>query len=1157
MERSSEFFIVRSGSQRKTTKVHVPIITAASTPSERDSDDRASTTSDALSSSQPSGSAAASMSNNRTPQEYLPTTMNRCGSTPQLPLQSSVGSLAFSSSKKRLTTSKLNLTPISRNGGSDHLKQPPPHATDMFQQMHVEKLKAEYERVVAACRTKQSDVERDIGELNKLLHKERKANEQLQGENQALRDQINQLTLQLHDERKLTLQQKKAFAKLSQRYVVVNDTLHTLTSTQGGTKAEHGANTVLHTMSKQNQEYERRIRVLETQHMDDTKSLAHAEKKLKMIKMELESIEHMQMAQATNAEVLEEKAHAKSDATPATTVASINYNDPHIIIKALLEQYIDPSILRILHEVDSQFDISNAINLSTTFKRWLHSCQSINVSLDECHITQELLKKVCSVLQCEHAAIYRQFTSPKKLVCCFTNAGESQLEVPMDKGIVGHVFKSASPCGVASAYEDPRFCSTEDNMTETITRDIMCVPLFDDKNEICGVLRASNSMHGKTFSANELIILGVFAIQAGLLLQQYQLESLLHVSQTKLLRLHDMPRKLASESIPTPEKASLIRFVLATERHFHQILGVTKFKMFLVDGDVADGGGAIWCVGKTLDASCDTTYFRQYYKLSSSLCGLAIYHPKGLTIPDPMTHAKYNGAIDLSNPTNGMYLVPIMSLWGKPLGILQVGRSLTSSKGPTAEMIEKQTADDALRLHLITLFAHSIASLLHQLTAYEECIKTPDEARDARVGIVKGLVEAAEVEMKRQNEEREKRLAMLVGKQDLVHHVNDPHAARKVLEEPPDSDRSILADDESQSAQTVEVSARTTTPPAEATSRPVSSRKVQFAAETTETTPASATTKTTMESAPSSRPITPATEQTKEIETVRPITPIVAPQSEREILRPTTPATIPTQSKLNAGQQDQLNTLEARTLSSPRVQTAPLPTQSRSFTPATATQAHPDKTEMSIQQRPSTSPAEIISLDDQSIPSRPYSSDTTMNRPTTPVSDVHDISPPETATEAVSREPTVLSSFDDTRPLTTTEGGIVPETWNNGAPTSAGVDASADTTWAWDNTAVIASETNNEAGWAPDAMYAETTFEADSAYAVPDTHDDHAAEPSAETAVYATGGEAEYTPQYVDDPTLPPGWVAIAHGEHVYYENNETGEHTWTRPSDSPTTTSE
>ncbi|RHY38147.1 hypothetical protein DYB38_006313 [Aphanomyces astaci] len=294
--------------------------------------------------------------------------------------------------------------------------------------------------------------------------------------------------------------------------------------------------------------------------MQDKRSLVNSEKKLKAIKMELESIEHMQMTQAKpaidggvdrtsnvgatncNTSLASSSSSVSTPSPNAAAVVVVNEADPHAAMSSILEQYIDPNILRILHKVDSQFSISNAINLSSTMKRWLHSCHSIITSVD------------------------------------IRVAGEANnVEVPCDKGIVSHVLKSGTPCNIAHAYDDPRFYSPQDNSTGITTKDVMCVPIFDHKNEAIAVLRA-------------------------------------------------------------------------------------------------------------------------------------IYHPKGLTIPDPLTHAKYNGAIDLTNAGHGLYIVPILSLWGKPLGVLQVGRTVVplAKGGPKVEMLEKQAANDALKLHLIALFAQSV-----------------------------------------------------------------------------------------------------------------------------------------------------------------------------------------------------------------------------------------------------------------------------------------------------------------------------------------------------------------------------------------------------------------------------------------------------------------
>lgn len=43
-------------------------------------------------------------------------------------------------------------------------------------------------------------------------------------------------------------------------------------------------------------------------------------------------------------------------------------------------QYIDPNILKVLEKVDSQFSITNAINLSVVLKKWLNCCLHVTCS---------------------------------------------------------------------------------------------------------------------------------------------------------------------------------------------------------------------------------------------------------------------------------------------------------------------------------------------------------------------------------------------------------------------------------------------------------------------------------------------------------------------------------------------------------------------------------------------------------------------------------------------------------------------------------------------------------------------------------------------------------------------------------------------------------
>ncbi|CAK4131681.1 unnamed protein product [Aphanomyces euteiches] len=1177
-ERSAEFFIVRSGLKQITTSPN----------------DREAWKHEEKTRSEPPVDTQPSRSGSNNIKEYVATHLNRCGSTPQLPLQSAPGSYAFSSSKKRLLPSKLNLTPISKKG------QTPPAPTssnlpqsDMFHHLSVEKIKHEYERLLASNRVRQNELEREVTDLHKALQKERKLHELAQLENQSLRDQVAQLYLQLDDERKITLQQKKAFAKVSQRFVAANETLHKLSSAADGTD---GVKSVLQAMSKENQDFQRRIKVLETQHKEDKKSLTNSEKKLKTIKMELESIEHMQMAKAPSGDNGGSEPTSNDSTVPQTI--PINENDPHSAISAILEQYIDPNLLRILHKVDSQFSISNAINLSSTMKRWLHSCQSINISLDSGQVLEDLMQKICNVLQCEHSAVFTQSVSARKLTCRCTNTGQSQIEVPFDKGIVSHVLKTGTPCNIPCAYDDAHFYSPQDNLSGFTTRDVICVPIFDHKREAIGALRACNSGHGKGFSSNDLIVLGLFAIQTGIILQEFEMESLLKVSQTKLLRLHEMPRTLASESVPNVEQVSLIRFVLAAERHFHQILGVTKIKLFLIDGEV-ENGGMIWCVGKTLDSNCDTTYFRQYYKLSSGLCGLAIYHPKGLTITDPLTHAKYNGAIDLSNPTTGMYLVPIMSLWGKPLGILQVGRSVTNAKGPKVEMLERQQAEDTLKLHMISLFANSMACILHELHAHDLLVKCPEEVKQARMGTLKEQLEKSQAESKHRlsnvaiNEDQMKQfMAANTKVQQIAKDTtyksavssNNKHAeshrratttaALNLPHFPPH-----VSHQKQESATVLKPSIDDIKPSSSSGPPPLSSDCIS-----------PTTSFPTIEEYSTSRPSTPRTPSNHiECETsldyrsdAHEVTPStieehlasieMTPGSERQNIVPHDDGVIA--SETTSMLEEHLASIEMTPASEKEsvvphddgiatAETANLMleelTQSRLASFEVVDQPTTEKIETPLLEQVDSAP-DIRPPENEADPSVFQAT----NKTEVPlISQQHqndEIDEPNdttTTAQETSEDVSLLPDITEViAPLNLTVGSENPEVMESSpsyevhiSPTeleSTSESHEAPEPSLWDSPA---------ASQGMDHLSNEAQFHVDPNGWTEPTHENPVDEPyeincsDEQTHHYPNDANPEWNAQYIDDPTLPPGWTAIAHGEHIYYENHETGEQTWTHPA--------
>ena len=71
------------------------------------------------------------------------------------------------------------------------------------------------------------------------------------------------------------------------------------------------------------------------------------------------------------------------------------------------------------------------------------------------------------------------------------------IQVPKNKGVVGHVFNSKETLNILNAYNDPRFNQDIDKTNHYKTNTILCAPIMDlDGVSVLGVLQCINKTRG-------------------------------------------------------------------------------------------------------------------------------------------------------------------------------------------------------------------------------------------------------------------------------------------------------------------------------------------------------------------------------------------------------------------------------------------------------------------------------------------------------------------------------------------------------------------------------------------------------------------------------------------------------------------------------------
>ncbi|OWZ16895.1 hypothetical protein PHMEG_0009250 [Phytophthora megakarya] len=740
--------------------------------------------------------------------------LNRCGSAPGLPTYSPLSASVYNSSKKRtLQGSASGVSPFA-SLQSSRLTPLPADTRTKIDPLLKEKM-CQDARTISYLKHRIVLLERDISASTKYRHTTAKQLTQLSLENQHLQIEKNQQQTRINELNKTVLRQQHEYDKLAARYSVVYGSLQKLFDQQNASDNSAQQST-LKTLARENQDFLRKQRVLEARHTEDKTLTSNQEKKIKRLKAEIEALRHMHEAKTQEGDfddstsdtdnvprVTKLKKRTEVDGgrpnSPAapvpitsSTLASTLGTTSHLVT-AEAYQYIDPNILKVLEKVDSQFSITNAINLSVVLKKWLNSCVHIVCSTHFPTVLQTLLTRICELLHCEHAAVFTVDHATRKLIATCSEHGPEHWEFPLDKGIAGYAARHNLLCNVHCANDDPRFYSPTDSITSTTSREVLVLPIVHElqlymeshissngDNSSCAkmnnlgvfaVLQAWNTTHQKPFSANDQIVGSLLAIQTGIILRQTAVTKTLQKINHKTHQILQISKFPGGSSIP-----SVVQLVAVAQKELAEILGIKQLRIFVLDATVHK----LWHVGEHLSQdpsdNSSPTIIRRYVSAQASLCALLLRSDAtSIVLPQPSAEANFNDTVDIPGGARGLYLAPILPPWGNgalPFGIVQVPRvakarlsaspfAVTVSEGAGTniaigsvgdiavnnEREAAQQTEDRLMLELLGLFCRVFAGLLHHVAAQQLYDTCPSEILQAQLATLTNHLEEKQKEI--------------------------------------------------------------------------------------------------------------------------------------------------------------------------------------------------------------------------------------------------------------------------------------------------------------------------------------------------------------------------------------------------------------------------
>ncbi len=156
----------------------------------------------------------------------------------------------------------------------------------------------------------------------------------------------------------------------------------------------------------------------------------------------------------------------------------------------------------------------------------LRATQTLGQSLDLEATLQIVMEQARILMQADRSTLflYRKEMSElwTKVAAAADGTNLIEIRIPANRGIAGYVASTGEALNISDAYKDPRFDPTTDRKTGYVTRNILCLPVFNSANELIGVTQLINKQQS-SFTASDEEFMRAFNIQAGIALENARL----------------------------------------------------------------------------------------------------------------------------------------------------------------------------------------------------------------------------------------------------------------------------------------------------------------------------------------------------------------------------------------------------------------------------------------------------------------------------------------------------------------------------------------------------------------------------------------------------------------------------------------------------------
>lgn len=332
------------------------------------------------------------------------------------------------------------------------------------------------------------------------------------------------------------------------------------------------------------------------------------------------------------------------------------------IVRGILEHRLAPAAVeRLLAELPDAGKAQLLLRIAAAARRNAALVDVANrvsdtLSLDV--LFARLLEVVTESLDAERSSLFLHDAETGELFSRVMQGNAvGEVRFPVGQGIAGSVFTSGRGEIIPDAYADTRFNRWVDTETGYRTRNLLCVPIRNNRNEIIGVTQALNKRSGD-FDNEDLQALEALASQAAAALENARMFERVERSQREEALLLDVLSLITSEIKLDP----LLEKILSAAT---QLLGADRGSLFLFDASRNE----LWS-----RVSGGEGFGVIRFPAGAGIAGECFTTGRCINIDDAYRDPRFNQSVDRDTGyrTRNILCMPVATRGGNKVGVMEI-----------------------------------------------------------------------------------------------------------------------------------------------------------------------------------------------------------------------------------------------------------------------------------------------------------------------------------------------------------------------------------------------------------------------------------------------------------------------------------------------------